>query len=45
MKTAGVLEIRLPQADKAGARKIEVKAQLPQGEPTNKERKPGQKKT
>ncbi len=39
----GVLEIRLPKAEQAKARQIEVKAQIPQGEPKKRQRKPKQK--
>jgi HSP20 family protein len=41
----GVLELRLPKADEAKPRKIEVKAQLPQGEAKKKQRKTTEKKS
>jgi len=39
----GVLEIRLPKAEEAKARRIEIKAQLSEGEPKKKQRKARQK--
>lgn len=41
----GVLELRLPKAEEVKARKIEIKAELPQGETKKRERKPRQKKS
>jgi len=41
----GVLELRLPRAEEVKAKKIEIKAQLPEGEPAKKQRKPAQKKS
>ena len=41
----GVLELRLPKSEEAKAKKIEVKAQLPEGETKKRERKPKQKKS
>jgi HSP20 family protein len=41
----GVLEIRLPKAEEVEAKKIEVKAQLPEGETKKRQRKPRQKKS
>ena len=41
----GVLELRLPKAEEANAKRIEVKALLPQGEAKKQERQPRQKKT
>jgi HSP20 family protein len=35
----GVLELRLPKAEEVKAKKIEVKAQLPQGEPKRRRKK------
>ncbi len=39
----GVLELRVPKAEEAEAKRIEVKAQLPQGERKRRQRKPKQK--
>jgi len=39
----GVLELRIPKAEEVKAKKIEVKAQLPQGEHKRRQRKPKQK--
>ena len=39
----GVLELRIPKAEEVKAKKIEVKAQLPQGERKQRQRKPKQK--
>jgi len=39
----GVLELRIPKAEKVKAKRIEVKAQLPQGERKQRQRKPKQK--
>jgi HSP20 family protein len=41
----GVLELRLPKAEEVKAKKIEIKAELPQGETKKRERKPRQKKS
>ena len=41
----GVLELRLPKAEEVKAKKIEIKAQLPDGETKKRERKPRQKKS
>jgi HSP20 family protein len=41
----GVLEVKLPKAEEVEAKKIEVKAQLPQGETKKRERKSRQKKS
>ena len=41
----GVLELRLPKAEEVKAKKIEIKAQLPEGEPKKAVRKPRQKKS
>jgi len=41
----GVLELRLPKAEEVKARKIEIKAELPEGETKKRERKPRQKKS
>jgi len=41
----GVLELRLPKAEEVKARKIEIKAELPQVETKKRERKPRQKKS
>lgn len=41
----GVLELRLPKAEEAKAKKIEIKANLPEGETTKKQRRPRQKKS
>ncbi|MFC1912363.1 Hsp20/alpha crystallin family protein [Chloroflexota bacterium] len=41
----GVLELRLPKAEEAKAKKIEIKAQLSEGEPKKRGRKPKQKKS
>jgi HSP20 family protein len=41
----GVLELRLPKAEEFKAKKIEIKAELPQGETKKRERKPRQKKS
>jgi HSP20 family protein len=41
----GVLELRLPKADEAKAKKIEIKAQLPEGETKKRQRKPREKKS
>ena len=41
----GVLELRLPKAEEVKARKIEIKAELPQGETKKRQRKPRQKKS
>jgi HSP20 family protein len=35
----GVLELRLPKAEAVKAQKIEIRAQLPQGEPKRRQRK------
>jgi len=39
----GVLELRIPKAEEAKAKRIEVKAQLPQSERKQRQRKPRQK--
>ena len=39
----GVLELRLPKAEEVKAKKIEIKAELPQGETKKRERKPRKK--
>ena len=39
----GVLELRIPKAEEAKAKRIEVKAQLPQGERKQRQRKSKQK--
>ena len=39
----GVLELRLPKAEELKAKRIEVKAQLPQGERKKRQRKPREK--
>jgi HSP20 family protein len=39
----GVLELRIPKAEEVKAKRIEVKAQLPQGERKQRQRKPKQK--
>jgi hypothetical protein len=39
----GVLELRVPKAEEVKAKRIEVKAQLPQGERKQRQRKPKQK--
>ena len=41
----GVLELRLPKAEEFKAKKIEIKAELPQGETKKRQRKPRQKKS
>jgi HSP20 family protein len=41
----GVLELRLPKADEAKPKKIEIKAQLPQGKTEKKARKTSEKKS
>ena len=41
----GVLELRLPRGEEVQAKKIEIKAQLPEGETKKRERKPKQKKS
>ena len=41
----GVLELRLPKAEEVKAKKIEIKAELPQGETKKRQRKPRQKKS
>jgi len=41
----GVLELRLPKAEEVKAKKIEIKAQLPEGETKKRLRKPRQKKS
>ncbi|MFC2036292.1 Hsp20/alpha crystallin family protein [Chloroflexota bacterium] len=41
----GVLEIKLPKAEEAKVKRIEVKAQIPQGETKKQQRKPRQKKS
>ena len=41
----GVLELRLPKAGEVKAKKIEVKAQLPETETKKRQRKPRQKKS
>jgi HSP20 family protein len=41
----GVLELRLPKAEEVKAKKIEIKAQLPQGETKKRGRKSRQKKS
>jgi len=41
----GVLELRIPKAEEVKAKRIEVKAQLPQGERKLRQRKPRQKST
>ena len=41
----GVLELRLPKAEEVKAKKIEIKAQLPQGETKKRQRKPREKKS
>ena len=40
----GVLELRLPKAEEVKAKKIEIKAQLPQSETRKRQRKPRQNK-
>ena len=39
----GILELRLPKAEELKAKRIEVKAQLPQGERKKRQRKPREK--
>ena len=39
----GVLELRLPKAEQSKAKRIEVKAELPQAKPKQRQRKPRQK--
>ena len=39
----GVLELRIPKAEEVKAKRIEVKAQLPQGERKKRQRKPREK--
>ncbi len=41
----GVLELRLPKAEEVKPKKIEIKANLPEGETTKKQRKPRSKKS
>jgi len=41
----GVLELRLPKAEEVKAKKIEIKAHLPEGETKKRQRKPKQKKS
>ncbi len=41
----GVLELRIPKAEEAKPKRIEVKAQLPQGERKQCQRKPRQNST
>jgi len=41
----GILELKLPKAEEVEPKKIEVKAQLPQGEIKKRSRKPRQKKS
>jgi HSP20 family protein len=41
----GVLELRLPKAEEVKAKKIEIKAHLPEGETKKRQRKPRQKKS
>jgi HSP20 family protein len=41
----GVLELRLPKAEEVKAKKIEVKAHLPESETKKRQRKPRQKKS
>ena len=41
----GVLELRLPRAEEVKAKKIEIKAQIPEGETKKRPRKPRQKKS
>ncbi|MFC2005388.1 Hsp20/alpha crystallin family protein [Chloroflexota bacterium] len=41
----GVLELRIPKAEEVKARRIEVKAQLPQGERKQRQKKSKQKST
>lgn len=41
----GVLELRLPKAEATKARRIEIKARLPEGETKKRQRKPRQKKS
>jgi len=41
----GVLELRLPKAEELKAKKIEIKAQLTEGETRKRQRKPRQKKS
>jgi len=40
----GVLELRLPKAEEVKTKKIEIKAQIPEGETKKRQRKPSQKK-
>jgi len=39
----GILELRFPKAEELKAKRIEVKAQLPQGQEKKRQRKPKQK--
>lgn len=39
----GVLELRLPKAEEVKSKKIEIKAQIPEGETGKRQRKPRQK--
>jgi len=41
----GILELRLPKAEELKAKRIEVKAQLPEGEPKKRHKKARQKTT
>jgi len=41
----GVLELRLPKAEEVKTKKIEIKAELTEGETKKRERKPRQKKS
>jgi len=41
----GVLELKIPKAEEVKAKRIEIKAQLPQGETKKRQRKPRQKKS
>ena len=41
----GVLELRLPKAEEVKVKKIEIKAELPEGETSKRSRKPRQKKS
>ncbi len=41
----GVLELRLPKAEELKARRIEIKAQLPEAKPKRRPRKPKEKST
>ena len=41
----GVLELKIPKAEEVKAKRIEIKAQLPQGERKQRRRKPKQKST